>query len=72
MKSIFDHRSMQTLLLRAPRLRRLLACALLAACSLPATAALNVVACEPEWASLASALGGDRLEVSSATTAAQD
>lgn len=35
-------------------------------------AALNVFACEPEWAALAKALGGDRLTVYSATTAMQD
>jgi len=40
--------------------------------SLHAQAALNVVACEPEWASLAKELGGDKLNVSSATTALQD
>lgn len=38
----------------------------------PATAALNVLACEPEWASLANELGGDRVKSSSATTARQD
>ena len=37
-----------------------------------AQAALNVVACEPEWASLAKEIGGDRVNVSSATTATQD
>ena len=37
-----------------------------------AQAALNVVTCEPEWASLAKELGGDKLNVSSATTALQD
>lgn len=35
-------------------------------------AALNVFACEPEWAALASELGGERLEIYSATTARQD
>ncbi|MEW8346646.1 MAG: zinc ABC transporter substrate-binding protein [Candidatus Thiodiazotropha sp.] len=35
-------------------------------------AVLNVFACEPEWASLAAALGGDRVKVFSATTAYQD
>ncbi|MEW8692984.1 MAG: zinc ABC transporter substrate-binding protein [Candidatus Thiodiazotropha endolucinida] len=35
-------------------------------------AALNVFACEPEWASLTRALGGDQVEVVSATTAHQD
>jgi len=44
----------------------------LVALSLHAQAALKVVACEPEWASLAQTLGGDKLEVSSATTALQD
>ena len=49
----------------------LLAClaALLAA---PAMAALNVFTCEPEWASLAQELGGDKVSVFSATTAQQD
>jgi zinc/manganese transport system substrate-binding protein len=35
-------------------------------------AALNVLACEPEWAALASELGGDKVRASSATTALQD
>jgi zinc/manganese transport system substrate-binding protein len=35
-------------------------------------AALNVFTCEPEWASLAQELGGDKLNVFSATTAQQD
>ncbi len=35
-------------------------------------AALNVLACEPEWADLAVQLGGDRVRVSSATTGLQD
>ena len=34
--------------------------------------ALNVFACEPEWASLAQELGGDKVTVASATTARQD
>lgn len=38
----------------------------------PATAALNVFACEPEWASLADELGGERVKTVSATTAYQD
>lgn len=46
--------------------------AVLACTGLQAQAALNVVACEPEWASLAKELGGDKLNVSSATTALQD
>ena len=35
-------------------------------------AALSIFACEPEWASLTRTLGGDRVEVFSATTAHQD
>lgn len=35
-------------------------------------AALEVFTCEPEWAALATELGGDRLEVYSATTGRQD
>jgi zinc/manganese transport system substrate-binding protein len=52
-------------------LKYLLACiAFLVAA--PATAALNVFACEPEWAALAKELGGDKVSASSATTAQQD
>jgi zinc/manganese transport system substrate-binding protein len=39
---------------------------------LPASAALNVFTCEPEWAALAQELGGDKVSVYSATTALQD
>src|SRR5260221_5724590 len=39
---------------------------------LPATAALNVFACEPEWGALAQELGGDKVSVYLATTALQD
>ena len=38
----------------------------------PATAAVNILACEPEWAALATEIGGDRVNVYSATTAMQD
>lgn len=37
-----------------------------------AQAALNVLACEPEWAALVQELAGDRARVASATTARQD
>ena len=40
--------------------------------ALPAAAALNVFACEPEWGALAQELGGDKVDVYSATTALQD
>lgn len=38
----------------------------------PAYAQLRVFACEPEWAALAKALGGEQLEIYSATTHQQD
>ena len=40
--------------------------------AMPAAAALNVFACEPEWGALAQELGGDKVSVHSATTALQD
>jgi zinc/manganese transport system substrate-binding protein len=40
--------------------------------SYPVSAALNVFACEPEWASLVQELGRDKVSVFSATTAQQD
>ena len=46
--------------------------ALLWTCTGAAQAKLNVFACEPEWAALARELGGDRLEIYSATTVQQD
>jgi len=39
---------------------------------LPAHAALNIFACEPEWAALSRELGGDKVSVYQATTALQD
>jgi zinc/manganese transport system substrate-binding protein len=54
--------------------RGLAALFLIAACAFtyPALAKLNVVACEPEWGSLARELGGDRVSVYVASTALQD
>ena len=46
--------------------------ALLALFCLPAHAALKVFATVPEWAALAKEIGGDRVEVFSATTGMQD
>ena len=43
-----------------------------AALSIPAAAALNVFACEPEWGALARELGGDKVNVYDATNALQD
>ncbi len=55
--------------------KRLL-CGLAAAVSLaataPAAAALNVLACEPEWGALAKELGADRVNIYNATSAMQD
>jgi len=53
-------------------MRRLLLCLCLAGVLPSAHAALRVFACEPEWAQLATAIGGDAVEVTSATTALQD
>jgi zinc/manganese transport system substrate-binding protein len=38
----------------------------------PAFAALNIVACEPEWGALAKEIGGDQARIYVATTALQD
>jgi zinc/manganese transport system substrate-binding protein len=40
--------------------------------ALPASADLNVFACEPEWGALVQELGGDKVKVYNATTALQD
>lgn len=37
-----------------------------------ANAAINIFACEPEWAALAHEIGGDKVTVTNATTALQD
>ena len=44
------------------------------ACGLagPASAALQVFACEPEWAALSQEIGGDKVSVYAATTGVQD
>ena len=52
-------------------MKTLLSMILLAA-SAPALAALNVLACEPEWGSLVSEIGGDKVKVSVAATPFQD
>ncbi|HQR50453.1 MAG TPA: zinc ABC transporter substrate-binding protein [Methylophilaceae bacterium] len=46
--------------------------AMLSLTALPAHAALNVFACEPEWGALAQELGGDKVSVYNATQALQD
>lgn len=48
------------------------AAALAAAFTLPAHAAVKVLACEPEWGALATELGGDLVDVGVATSAMQD
>ena len=40
--------------------------------AVPVQAKLNVFACEPEWAALLTELGGERLDIITATTALQD
>ena len=46
--------------------------ALLPAFAVPAVAALNIFACEPEWGALAKELAGDKASIYVATTALQD
>src|SRR5512137_2124496 len=38
----------------------------------PASAALEILACEPEWGALAQELGGDKVKIYNATNAYQD
>lgn len=45
---------------------------LLALFPVPAFAALNILACEPEWGALTQELGGDKVSVYNATNALQD
>jgi len=56
--------------MRSITMKFLVAAALL--CALPARAALNVLACEPEWGALTRELAGDLAKVYEATTALQD
>ncbi len=51
---------------------KVLAAFAMAAIAVPAWAALQIFACEPEWAALAKELGGERVSAYSATTALQD
>ena len=44
----------------------------LGATTLQASAKVNVFACEPEWAALTTALGGEDVDVFTATTSRQD
>ena len=53
-------------------IRLITAIVLLLSGSGPVQAAIDVFACEPEWAALAEAVGGDLVSVTSATTARQD
>lgn len=51
---------------------RLLSASLLIAFAAPASAALEVFACEPEWAALTQELAGDQASIYTATNALQD
>jgi zinc/manganese transport system substrate-binding protein len=51
---------------------KLLLAMLVLTSSFSAHAALNVLACEPEWGALVLELGGDKVKVANATTALQD
>ena len=54
------------------RLIKLLLSMALGAFALPSFAALNILACEPEWGALAQELGGDKVSIYNATNAFQD
>lgn len=54
------------------RRARIVLALMLAAFSPPGGAVINILACEPEWGALAQVLGGDKVTVSTATTAFQD
>ncbi len=51
---------------------KIFATGVLLALATPAGAALNILACEPEWGALAQELGGDKVAVYNATNAYQD
>ena len=53
-------------------MKKLFFISLLLTYSFPASAELNIFACEPEWAALSQELGGDDVVVYSATTGLQD
>jgi len=53
-------------------LKHLLAVAAACVATSSAQAAINVMACEPEWEALTNEIGGDKVKVSSATNALQD
>ena len=53
-------------------LKQLLLAAAACVAATSAHAAINVLACEPEWEALTNELGGDKVKVSSATNALQD
>jgi len=53
-------------------MKRFLCALMLGAVWLPAHAALNVLACEPEWSALATEIGGEQVSTGSATTGEQD
>lgn len=54
------------------KLFSVLAGALFALAAAPSFATVHVLACEPEWAALATELGGDKVSATSATNALQD
>ena len=51
---------------------RILLAGLVVTAATPALAALNIVACEPEWGALAKEIGGEQARIYVATTALQD
>lgn len=53
-------------------LMKVMSVLLLLGAALPARAAINVLACEPEWGALTQALGGEKVSIYTATNALQD
>lgn len=53
-------------------LMKVMSVLLLLGATLPARAAINVLACEPEWGALTQVLGGEKVSVYTATNALQD
>lgn len=54
------------------RLTKCFMVAVLLGVAAPASAALNILACEPEWGALAQELGGEKISIYNATNALQD
>ncbi len=54
------------------KIKQVIACTVLLTVAQPGFAQLNILACEPEWAAMAKEIGGEHVNVKSATTHMQD